>query len=189
MISSDKFLNLLQRGNTSYKYFYLLGCVDSIIKSKKQYDFDFLGQYMIAEAILYGDFAADRYTKNDRLYDVVVYLYRKDDCFSALTDINTIFEKINENKDEYVCKMIHQLTLYVPYRLLATDDINRELTGLMDWQKNSKIEKLSYEMDTIYMISGKTIIWKDDAFDFVIMNKENLKRDIINELNKKFNRK
>lgn len=189
MISSDKILGLLQRGNTSYKYFYLLGCIDSITKSKRQYDFSFLGQYMIAEAILYGDFANDRYTQNDRLYDVVIYLYRKDDCFSALTDINIIYDKITENIDEYVRKMIYQLTLYVPYRLLATDDINRELTGLKDCQKNGKIEELSYEFDTIYMISGKTIIWKDDVFDFVIRNKDILKRDIINELNKKFNRK
>ena len=189
MISSEKILSLLQRGNTSYKYFYLLGCIDSIIKSKKQYDFDVLGQYMIAEAILYGDFAVDRYTQNDRLYDVVIYLYRKDDCFSALTDINAIFDKITENNDEYVRKMIRQLTLYVPYRLLATDDINRELVGLKDCQKNSKIEKLSYEMDTIYMINGKTIIWKDDIFDFIILNKESLKHDIINIINNKFNRK
>lgn len=189
MISSDKILGLLQRGNTSYKYFYLLGCIDSIVKPKKQYTFDLLGQYMIAEAILYGDFANDRYTQNDRLYDVVIYLYRKDDCFSALTDVNTIFDKITENIDDYVRKMIHQLTLYVPYRLLAKDDVSKELVGLKDCQKNGKIEKLSYELDTIYMISGRTIIWKDDIFDFIISNKENLKREIINEINKKFNGK
>lgn len=184
----EQIIALLKKTNTSYKYFFLLACIESIQVNKYEYSFDYLSKVMVAEAFLYGSFVGSRYTKNDRLFDLLEYLVSKNLSFSVEDNYKSIIKLIDDNNDDYVSKMLKQIVLYVPYRLIVTDDFSNELLGLRDSLKNKKISEYSMIYNTIYSIVNRKIIWRKSYYDYILNNKKELKQKIINMIYQKFSR-
>lgn len=181
-------LSLLHNGNTSYKYFYLLGCLDLIKNDKFEYTFNELSKYMISEALIHGDFADCRFTKNDRLFDLVTYLSNLDAKFllsNSISDIIKLLDKY-EIEDVYVSKKIKELVLYVPYRLIVNDEIKNIISNKKDASKNKIIEEASKNIETIYIIDNHKIIWRDKYYNFILLNRGLLKQKVIETINHKF---
>lgn len=184
----EDILKLLTKGNTSYKYFYLLACVNLLESNKRQYSFLELSKGMVAMSLLYGNFANERYTKNDRLFDFAIYLVSNYPDILLKKSLVEIIEFIDKLNDKYINKMLNQIINYVPYRFISYGKIADELKNKNDWEKNKLIEEMSSNYWTIYEINNKNIIWKEEYYSFILRNKQLLHNEILNIINAKFKR-
>lgn len=184
----EDILKLLSNSNTSYKYFYLLACVNLMENDKRQYSFLELSKGMVAMSLMYGNFAKKRYTKNDRLFDLVIYLVSNyPDILLKKTSVE-IIEFIDELNDKHINKMLKQIIIYVPYRFISYGKIAEELKNIKDWEKNKLIEQMSSIYWAIYEIKNKNIIWKEEYYFYILRNKKLLHSEILNITNAKFKR-
>ncbi|MCM1259854.1 MAG: hypothetical protein NC182_02730 [Prevotella sp.] len=181
----DKILSLLKCSNTSYKYFFLLACIELMENDKYTYYFSDLSKMMVADAIMYPDLMNRRFTKNDRLYDLVSYIVSEYTEILSVRTTKDIVDKINTLNDKYVSKMLKQIVLYAPYRLVAVSDFADNLKNVPDYKKNKMIEQMSFSYDSIYFIENKSIIWKQDIHNYIVKNKENLKIKVIEKIRNK----
>ncbi|HAR58247.1 MAG TPA: hypothetical protein DCR62_05840 [Acholeplasmatales bacterium] len=181
-----RLLYLLLNANTSYKYFFLLACVDSLENNKKQYSFSELSKFMLANALLYADFVQKRFTKNDRLYDLMSYISLNYSDILYMADTREIVDRLNTLDDKYVKNMLNQIVLYVPYRLISSEIIDTEIKNMPDKKKNKYIEKMSNVYSLIYVIKNKTIFWDDTVYCYILNNKFQLKEIIVNVIRKKY---
>lgn len=182
-------LGLIKKCNTSYKYFFLLGAIDSLKINQYEYSFDYLSKVMIAEAFMHGDFVSERYTKNDRLFDLMNNLVIANSDFGIKNNLNDIVNLLDIIDDKEIQTKMKNIVLYVPYRLIVTDELAIELSGMHDWLKNEYIENYSQNYKTIYKIQNRSIIWRKEYYEYILKNKEYLKNEIVKMIKLKFIRK
>ncbi len=157
-ISADMILKMISNRNTSYKLFlmrYLLGVVS---KDKDSFSLKELSCGMVSEAWSYYESVYERYTKNDRIFDLVQYIVDTCNEITVFSSKKVVFNYLmNNNENEIISKLIKLMSM-VHYRLLVPFiDVN-ELNGLSWSRQNKRIMELSCKQEMFYQIQNNTIL-------------------------------
>lgn len=149
------FSNLLDEKSASYKMYWLLGILDEVSEGNTEIEFNRL----ISRMITYAWYPIMKYKLNfgysDNLKRIVNYIALKynisDNC-----DEKKLLDFIYTSEDSVLKKMMYEITLNVPYRLLAPF-FSEEIKGQKGNFKNNNVAKLSLESSTcLYKIVKKT---------------------------------
>ena len=129
----------------SYKMYWLLGILDEVSSEKEEIEFKKIVARMISYAwypILQFKLS---YGHSDNLYKVINYVFCKYE-FGVNCDEKNLVEFLYKNNDPELNKLMRDLTLNVPYRLLSPFFIDH-LRGVKDGAKNNIIADLSLKND------------------------------------------
>ena len=179
-ITIDSVLKMVGKRNTSYKLFLMKYLINNIKKeSRNRFSFYEMSCGMVSEAWQYYEKHFYRFSKNDRIFDLIQCVIENDEI-SIFSSKATVYEFLYNNKDVTIKNKLKKLMLMPQYRLLTPFIQKGELTGLTWKEENKKIEKISTEQNLFYRINKDSVQINDEWSEFICSNRQ----IIINELNK-----
>ena len=170
-ISANMVLKMISNRNTSYKLFlmrYLIGCIS---KDKINFSFKELSCGMVSEAWSYYERCYERYTKNDRIFDLVLYVF---------SSKKSVFDFLMKSDDLRIISMLTKLIAMVQYRILIPFVDLEELNGLSWNAQNRRIMQLSCEREMFYRIEDKNIKINQEWITFILSCREMLVKMVDN---------
>ena len=173
-ISANMVLRMISNRNTSYKLFLMRYLISCISKNKITFSFKELSCGMVSEAWGYYEGYYERYTKNDRIFDLVQYVV---DSYSELTVFSSkksVFDFLMKSNDLQIISMLTKLIAMVQYRLLVPFVELEELNGLSWNAQNKRIMQLSCEREMFYRIEDKNIKINQEWITFISSCREML---------------
>lgn len=163
---------MLTNRNTSYKLFLMKYLVSNISFSKTVFSFKELACGMVSEAWEYYEQNFYRFTKNDRIFDLVEYSLGISDQITIYTHKRQVFDFLWNCTDKYIIKMLKSLVAMVQFRLLVPFVDSKELSGLTWDAQNKRIKELSQSIDMFYTINSDFITINNDWVKFVCLERE-----------------
>lgn len=163
---------MLTNRNTSYKLFLMKYLVSNISFSKTVFSFKELACGMVSEAWEYYEQNFYRFTKNDRIFDLVEYSLGISDQITIYTHKRQVFDFLWNCTDKYIIKMLKSLVTMVQFRLLVPFVDSKELSGLTWDAQNKRIKELSQSIDMFYTINSDFITINNDWVKFVCLERE-----------------
>ena len=171
-ISIETVRKMIANRNTSYKLFLMKYLALEISLSKTVFSFKKLACGMVSEAWEYYEQNFYRFTKNDRIFDLVEYSLGKSDEITIYTHKRQVFDFLWNNTDKYIIKMLKSLVAMVQFRLLVPFVDSKELSGLTWDAQNKRIRELSQSIDMFYTINSDFITINNDWVKFVSLERE-----------------
>lgn len=171
-ISIETVRKMIANRNTSYKLFLMKYLALEISLSKTVFSFKELACGMVSEAWEYYEQNFYRFTKNDRIFDLVEYSLGKSDEITIYTHKRQVFDFLWNNTDKYIIKMLKSLVAMVQFRLLVPFVDSKELSGLTWDAQNKRIRELSQSIDMFYTINSDFITINNDWVKFVSLERE-----------------
>lgn len=179
-VSTEMVLKMINNRNTSYKLFlmrYLLICVS---KDKTRFSFRELSCGMVSEAWKYYEGCYERYTKNDRIFDLVQYIVDSYNDLTVFSSKKVVFDFLMKSNDEQIVSRLTKLMSMVQYRLLVPFVDIEELNGLSWNAQNKKIMQLSCKQAMFYQIQDKNILINQEWINFLSSCREILIKTVDN---------
>lgn len=173
-VSADMVLKMISNRNTSYKLFlmrYLLSCIS---KDKASFSFKELSCGMVSEAWSYYESCYERYTKNDRIFDLVQYVVDSYNELTVFSSKKVVFDFLMKSNDEQIISSLIKLIAMVQYRILVPFVDLEELHGRSWNAQNKRIMQLSCEQEMFYQIQDKNILINQEWITFISSCREML---------------
>lgn len=170
-VNTRVFSTLLDSENVvaSYKMYWLLGILDEVSEGNTVIDF----KRIISRMITYAWYPLLKYKLSfgysDNLKNPVNYIAQKYDLSSNYNS-KELLEFIYNNNDKDLMKMMRELSLYVPYRMIAPF-FKSELKEVKDKSKNKLIGQLSQNTSyAVYRIIDGSKIVINQGWDHYLKN-------------------
>lgn len=190
-VSLETIIKMVSNRNTSYKLFLMKYLISNISEQKVDFSFKELSCGIVSESWKYYEYYYNRFTKNDRIFDLIQYSIDLNQEISIYSGKKQVFDFLWNNEDKKVINMLNRLVAMVQYRLLIPFVDHHELRGLAWINQNKRIEELSQNDEMFYEIKEKRIIINSKWMKYIISNREfilkNLEGIISNEYTKKVN--
>lgn len=170
-ISIETFENMLKNRNTSYKLFLMKYLLDNISENKINFSFRELSCGLVSHAWEYYETNYERFTKNDRIYDLVQYILSQYPNITIYSSVKDVLEFLLESSDREINIRLKQLSACAPYRLLFPFVKEYNLSSLPWDKQNKKIEELSQQYEMFYEIHGKEIKINNKWLRFICCNR------------------
>lgn len=170
-VSIEIIEDMLNHRNTSYKLFLMKYLVENISKNKTVFSFKELSCGIVAMAWGYYETYYERFTKNDRIYDLVQYVLSLNVNITIYSSSKDVFEFLLESSDKEIIRRLRQLSMCAPYRLLLPFIKEFKLNSLTWDKQNEKIEELSQQYEMFYVIHGKEIMISDIWVKYICNNR------------------
>lgn len=171
LVTIETIEKMLSHRNTSYKLFLMKYLLENISENKIVFDFNELSCGIVAMAWPYYETYYERFTKNDRIYDLVQYVLSLNLSVSIYSPFKDVFEFLINSSDKEIVRRLKQMAMCAPYRLLLPFIKNVNLRNLTWDKQNKKIEELSHEYEMFYTINGKEITINDDWVKYICNNR------------------
>lgn len=185
-VSADIVLKMISNRNTSYKLFLMHYLLNSISKDKASFSFKELSCGMVSEAWVYYEGYYERYTKNDRIFDLVQYVVNTYDELTVFSPQKTVFNFLMKSEDAKIISNLLKLIAMVQYRILVPFVDLEELRGLSWDAQNKRIKQLSCEREMFYQIQDKKILINYEWIEFISSNREALIKMVGNVINNEY---
>ena len=131
-----------------------------------------------------------RFTKNDRIYDLVQYVVDLYSDLSVFSSKKVVFDFLMNNKDVQIISRLTKLMSMVQYRLLVPYVDIEELKGRSWSSQNKRIIQLSSQQAMFYQIKDKSISINQEWISFISSHREMLIKIIDNVIEDEYeNRK
>ena len=189
--SIEAIVKMVSNRNTSYKLFLMKYLVYNISEHKTVFSFKELSCGMVSESWKYYEHYYNRFTKNDRIFNLIQYSIDSNPEISIYSSKNQVFDFLWNNNDKQVVNMLKNLVVMVQYRLLVPFIESYELNGLTWNAQNKRIKELSRSYEMFYVINEKCIVVNPKWVRYISLNRklilETLEGIISDEYGKKIN--
>ncbi len=170
-VSIETIEDMLNHRNTAYKLFLMKYLVEKISNSKTVFSFKELSCGIVAMAWSYYEIYYERFTKNDRIYDLVQYVLSLDTDITIYSSLEDVFKFLLDSSDKEIIRRLRQMSMCAPYRLLLPFIKDVRLNCLTWDKQNAKIEELSQQCEMFYEIRGREITINDKWVKFICNNR------------------
>ncbi|MBD5583497.1 MAG: hypothetical protein HDQ88_00195 [Clostridia bacterium] len=170
-VSIETIENMLAPRNTSYKLFLMKYLVENISEQKSVFSFKELSCGIVAMAWEYYEKYYERFTKNDRIYDLIQYALSLNIHISIYSSNQDVFEFLINSSDKEIISRLRQMSACAPYRLLFPFVKEFKLNNLTWDKQNQKIEELSQHYEMFYEIRCKEIFVHTKWIKFICDNR------------------
>lgn len=170
-VSIETIEDMLKHRNTSYKLFLMKYLIENISKDKARFSFKELSCGIVAMAWSYYETNYERFTKTDRIYDLVQYVLSLNGDITIYSSYDDVFKFLLESSDKEIICRLRQMSMCAPYRLLLPFVKDFKLNSLTWDRQNKKIEELSQQYEMFYVINGKEIIISDKWLKYICNNR------------------
>ena len=168
----ETILKMISNRNTSYKLFLMKYLIKNISGDKTLFSFKELSCGMVSESWQHYEYNYFRYTKNDRIFDLIQYAIESSSQITIYSSNKQVFDFLWNSDDKNIIRMLKRLTSVVQYRLLVPFIDSIELTGLK-WNKQNKyIKEKSKIIDMFYTINEDSILVNSDWVKYICLNRE-----------------
>lgn len=190
VVSADMVLKMISNRNTSYKLFLMRYLLSFVSKEKTKFSFRELSCGMVSEAWGYYERCYERFTKNDRIFDLVQYVVDLYSDLSVFSSKKVVFDFLMNNKDVQIISRLTKLMSMVQYRLLVPYVDIEELKGRSWSSQNKRIIQLSSQQAMFYQIKDKSISINQEWISFISSHREMLIKIVDNVIEDEYeNRK
>ena len=152
----------------------------SVSKDKTRFSFKELSCGMVSEAWEYYEGCYERYTKNDRIFDLVQYVVDSYNDLTVFSSKKVVFDFLMKSNDEQIVSRLTKLMSMAQYRLLVPFIDIKELNGLSWNAQNKKIIQLSCKQAMFYQIQDKNILINQEWISFISSCREMLIKTVDN---------
>ena len=179
-VSTEMVLKMISNRDTSYKLFLMRYLLARVSKDKTRFSFKELSCGMVSEAWEYYEGCYERYTKNDRIFDLVQYVVDSYNDLTVFSSKKVVFDFLMKSNDEQIVSRLTKLMSMVQYRLLVPFIDIKELNGLSWNAQNKKIIQLSCKQAMFYQIQDKNILINQEWISFISSCREMLIKTVDN---------